>query len=59
MAMELFGPQIAPYAALVCIISFLMTGHRSVYPSQILAFKKSKMIDIELGKEIDQVKPKV
>jgi len=59
MAIELFGPQIAPYAALVCVISFLMTGHRSVYPSQILAFKKSKLIDIELGKEIDKSKPKV
>jgi len=59
MAIELFGPQIAPYAALVCVISFLMTGHRSVYPSQILAFKKSKLIDIELGKEIERSKPKV
>jgi H+/Cl- antiporter ClcA len=59
MAIELFGPEIAPYAALVCVISFLMTGHRSVYPSQILAFKKSKLIDIELGKTIDKSKPKV
>ncbi|MFA5069022.1 MAG: chloride channel protein [Candidatus Omnitrophota bacterium] len=58
MAIELFGPQIAPYAALVCVISFLMTGHRSVYPSQILAFKKSKLIDIDLGEEIDRSKPK-
>ncbi|MDD5132632.1 MAG: chloride channel protein [bacterium] len=57
MAIELFGPQIAPYAALVCVISFLMTGHRSVYPSQILAFKKSKLIAIELGKEIEKSKP--
>jgi len=59
MAIELFGPRIAPYAALVCIISFLMTGHRSVYPSQILAFKKSKLIDIELGREIEKSKPKI
>jgi len=59
MAIELFGPHIAPYAALVCVISFLITGHRSVYPSQILAFKKSKLIDIELGKEIDKVEPKL
>lgn len=59
MAIELFGPQVAPYAALVCVISFLMTGHRSVYPSQILAFKKSKLIDIELGKEIEKSRPKI
>ncbi len=59
MAIELFGPQIAPYAAMVCVISFLVTGYRSVYPSQILAFKKSKLIDVELGKEIEKVKPKI
>lgn len=58
LAMELFGPFVAPYAALVCVLSFLMTGHRSVYPSQILAFKKSKLIDIDLGKEIDRTKPR-
>jgi len=59
MAIELFGPEMAPYAALVCVISFLMTGHRSVYPSQILAFKKSKLIDIELGKELEKSEPKI
>lgn len=58
LAMEIFGPSVAPYAALTCVISFLMTGHRSVYPSQILAFKKSKLVDIELGKEIHKVRPK-
>ena len=36
MAIELFGPQIAPYAAIACVISFFVTGHRSVYPSRIL-----------------------
>ncbi len=35
MAVELFGPKLAPYATVACIISYLMTGHRSVYPSQI------------------------
>ncbi len=59
MAIELFGPAIAPYAAISCVISFLITGHRSVYPSQILAIKKSKYIDIEIGKEIDEVKPNI
>lgn len=56
MAIELFGPNIAPYAAIACIISFLVTGYRSVYPSQILAFKKSKFIDVETGKEIENSK---
>lgn len=41
LAIELFGPAIAPYAALSCIISFVMTGSKSIYPSQIFAIKKS------------------
>jgi len=32
MAVELFGPKIAPYAAVACVISFLIIGHRSVLP---------------------------
>jgi len=56
MSIELFGPKIAPYAAIACVISFLITGHRSVYPSQILAFKKSKFIDVETAKDIEGVK---
>ena len=53
MSVELFGPSMAPYATVACIISFLITGHRSVYPSQILSFKKTASLDIELGKEIE------
>jgi H+/Cl- antiporter ClcA len=56
MSVELFGPKLAPYATVACIISFLMTGHRSVYPSQILATRKSDSIDVEIGKEIESVK---
>jgi H+/Cl- antiporter ClcA len=49
MAMELFGPEVAAYAAVSCVISFLMTGHRSVYPSQVLAMSKSRSIAVESG----------
>lgn len=57
MAIELFGASIAPYAALSCIVSFLITGHRSIYPSQILEMKKSSSIQVEIGKEVEEVKP--
>ncbi len=56
MAVELFGPQVAPYAAVACIISFLMTGHRSVYPSQVLAMGKSASLTVEKGKEIREIR---
>jgi len=55
MAVELFGPKIAPYAAVACVISFLMTGHRSVYPSQVFAISKTPSIEIELGKEEEEI----
>jgi len=41
LAIELFGPEIAPYAAVACIISFLMTGQRSVFPFQEFAINKA------------------
>jgi len=41
MAIELFGAKIAPYAALASIISFLLSGRHSVYPSQITLNKNN------------------
>ena len=57
LAVELFGTEVAPYAAVACVISFVMTGHRSVYSSQILAIKKSASINVILGKEMEDLKP--
>ncbi|MFT5171598.1 MAG: H+/Cl- antiporter ClcA [Candidatus Marinamargulisbacteria bacterium] len=54
MAIELFGSDIAPYATLACVISFLMTGYRSAYPSQVLAINKSPSILVKTGCDIDQ-----
>lgn len=52
MAVELFGVNVAHYAALSVIIAFLMTGHRSVFPSQLLSMKKSEALNVNLGEEI-------
>ncbi len=54
MAVELFGLDIAHYAALSAVISFLITGHRSVFSSQILAMKKSEMLNVKVGDQIDE-----
>ncbi len=56
MAVELFGIEIAHYAALSAIISFLISGHRSVFPSQILAMKKSELLTVKIGNEIEHTK---
>jgi len=52
MAMELFGLDVAHYAAISIVISFIITGHRSVFPSQILAMKKSDFLKIKPGEDI-------
>ena len=54
MAIELFGATLSPYAAVTCIVSFLIVGHRSAYPSQILAMTKSTSLHPDLGKTIEE-----
>lgn len=56
MAVEMFGPSIGPYATVACVVSYLVTGHRSVYPSQILAVQKSASLKVELGAEMRSVR---
>lgn len=43
MAIELFGAPIAPYATLVCVISFLMTGRQSIFPHQRISWDSGKL----------------
>jgi len=45
MAIELFGPAIAPYATVACVISFLITGQQSVYPNQRISWDSGKTPD--------------
>lgn len=45
MAIELFGAEIAPYATVVCVISFLVTGKQSIYPSQRISWDSGKTPD--------------
>jgi H+/Cl- antiporter ClcA len=53
MAVELFGTQISHYAAVSVVISFLITGHRSVFPSQKIALTKADNIDLGEGDDIE------
>lgn len=59
MAMELFGMEISHFAAISVVISFLMTGHRSVFPSQLLAMKKSNTLDVDMGEDIGHASVKI
>jgi H+/Cl- antiporter ClcA len=52
MAIELFGPAVAPFAAIACIGSFVLVGHRSVYPSQILGVAKTRSVRVPAGVDV-------
>jgi H+/Cl- antiporter ClcA len=40
MAVELLGANVLPHAAIVCVLAYVLTGHRSLYPSQRVARMK-------------------
>jgi len=54
MAIELFGAGIAPDAAVACMVSFLIVGYRSIYPSQILGIEKSSSLPVTTGLPIGE-----
>ncbi len=56
MSIELYGPELAPYASVACVISFLMSGYRSVYPTQILSMSKDPALQAEIGGEIRNIR---
>jgi len=55
MAIELFGPAVAPFAAMASIVSFVMCGHRSVYPSQIFGTAKARSVRVPHGTEVGRL----
>ena len=59
MAIELFGLDVGHYAAISIVISFLISGHKSVFPSQKLYMKKSDLLEIEYGEDIDHSEVRV
>lgn len=40
MAVELLGAHALPHVVIVCVLSYLLSGHRSIYPSQRILFTK-------------------
>lgn len=43
MAIELFGAQIGPYAALACVVAYLFSGHCGIYRSQRVGLLKHRL----------------
>jgi H+/Cl- antiporter ClcA len=56
MAVELFGGAAAPFAAVFSVTAFIIVGHRSVYPSQLLERAKSSLLTFpQPGHRIDKM----
>ncbi len=53
MSVELFGTQIAPYATIACVISFLISGNGSVYSSQKISMNMPTNVKADLEREIE------
>ena len=54
-AMELFGAQIAAFAGVACAVSYLVVGHRSLYPTQVLLSPKSRAFSIRRTERGEQL----
>jgi H+/Cl- antiporter ClcA len=55
MAIELFGPALAPHASVACMVSFLVVGYRSIYSSQLLGIQKSESLKVTTGGPIGEM----
>jgi H+/Cl- antiporter ClcA len=53
LGIEMFGPNIGVFAATVAISSYLLVGHRSVYPSQLLFTQKAAALHISTNTPIE------
>lgn len=52
MGIELFGSEGAIYMFIACLVSYLFSGHSSIYTSQLIGVSKSEWISIPQGTRI-------
>jgi H+/Cl- antiporter ClcA len=54
MAIELFGTECGIYVAIACVVSYLLSGHNSIYNKQIIGEAKNSRYNNHIGKSINQ-----
>jgi len=52
LGVELFGLSSGPYLLLTCTVAFLLSGHRSAIPTQLLQLQKAPSLQAEINQEI-------
>ena len=55
MAIELFGAECGIYVAIACIVSYLLSGHTSIYVKQMIGEPKNKRFSNYEGKRINEL----
>lgn len=56
MAIELFGGGCGVYAAIACVISYLISGHTGIYGKQVVGEPKYGRYAHEEGRHLDEIK---
>ena len=55
LGLEMFGLHSGPYLLLSCTIAYLLSGHRSAIPTQLLQFTKAPALQAPLNEEIGEL----
>lgn len=55
MAMELFGSECGVYVAIACVISYLISGHNSIYKKQMIGEPKHSRFTNQQGKRLSEL----
>lgn len=58
MAIELFGAECGVYVAIACVVSYLLSGHSSIYNKQIIGEPKHHRFTNHQGKKLDGLNKK-
>ena len=56
IAMELFGDKVGIYAAIAIGISYIIVGHESIYPTQVIVYSKTPSLSIDKNIEVNDIK---
>jgi H+/Cl- antiporter ClcA len=55
MAIELFGSECGVYVSIACIVSYLISGHNSIYGRQVIGESKHQRFSSQEGKRLNEL----
>lgn len=55
MAIELFGTECGVYVSIACVVSYLLSGHNSIYGKQIIGEPKNPKLLSHKGKKLNEL----